>query len=102
MSKFTRGPWNVMGYLDGYYKILGAQIELDPEDGECTLRGEELVKIDEANCALISAAPDLLYVLQEILPYMDRVPKSVKDNSPFSITMKNALDALAKARGGKP
>ena len=65
-SKHTKGPWNVTGYLDGYYKIPEAQIELDPEDEECLLRGEELVEIDEANCRLISQAPALLEALKEL------------------------------------
>jgi len=65
-SKHTKGPWNVTGYLDGYYKILGAQIELDPEDEECTLTLEERVEIDEANCRLISQAPALLDALKDI------------------------------------
>ena len=64
--KHTKGPWNVTGYLDGYYKILGAQIELDPEDEECTLTLEERVEIDEANCRLISQAPDLLQTLKDL------------------------------------
>jgi len=50
---------------------------------------------------LVVAAPDLLYALQELLPYMDRVPKSVKDNSPFAHRMKVALDAIAKAKGAQ-
>jgi len=99
-TKFTPMPWNVEGYRDGFYKILGAQIQLDPEDVLPHLTSEQVTEIDEANCALISAAPELLYALEEILPYMDRVPKSVKDNSPFAHRMKVALDAIAKAKGG--
>jgi len=89
-NKFTPMPWNVEGYRDGFYKILGAQIQLDPEDVLPHLTSEQVTEIDEANCALISAAPELLAALEDLITIW---------GLPDTASWEEARRVVAKAKG---
>ena len=92
-EKFTPGPWGYE-YLEAFHWIFWADNDGDPfvvgylDD---TGRPAE----DEANAALIAAAPDMYEALEEL----QRVYVSGNFDTEFQPALNKARAALAKARG---
>ena len=101
MSKHTPGPWS---YKDnGHYFDVGV-IE-DGHDMVYPAVCIGVMKYDEANARLITAAPDLLAALDMILEYIER-RKRYSDIEHYSEIDRNyetmvadAKAAIKKARG---
>lgn len=87
-TKHTPGPWNVVPVFAGY-AINGYRIYAGDENVARTHAVDE--GYDEANAALISAAPDLLEALVAVLNYC------VDDEG--QPTIATARAAIAKALG---
>lgn len=104
-KKYTPGPWTYQPAInyDGF--------SISPEGTLPTLGAVERIGVyrmtiesfnfpgsTEANAALISAAPELLEVLERIVNYFDR-----SDLAPeLRFKIDGAKDAISKAYGVKP
>lgn len=97
MSKHTPGPWEV---FDGI--ILCEKIN---SYGNWYVAGiqREHTKEDKANLRLISAAPDLLEALKDLLNQIKTCYKEDSEGllfvSDFDLNLDNANNAIAKAEG---
>ena len=94
MTSHTPGPWGLMEHQDGYYA-------LTPPDGRCSYFGKLPCQDaeDHANAALISAAPDLLAALEELLWAASRT--SIETDGDYSNAFTAAHAAIAKATQGQ-
>jgi len=94
MTSHTPGPWGLMEHRDGYYA-------LTPPDGRCSYFGKLPCQDaeDHANAALISAAPDLLAALKELLWSASRT--SLETDGDYSNAFTAARAAIDKATKGQ-
>jgi len=97
MTSHTPGPWGLMEHRDGYYA-------LTPPDGRCSYFGKLPCQDaeDHANAALISAAPDLLRVVQDLMSdIIDLSTLSGDDVSSCHYLYDAARAAITKATKGQ-
>lgn len=72
--KHTQGPWQSMA-KDGKYAVETVENYGDEDSdrtalvADCDISGMIHAREKEANCRLISASPELLAALEELLPY---------------------------------
>ena len=55
---------------------------------------------DEANSALVAAAPELLDACKRALSIAERTQRENADDNPWRVAAKKLRDAIAKAEGG--
>ena len=117
MTKHTPGPWKlVTSEQDRNFQIVGADsipvaVLHTTTSSLCAKWSDKRIKAktifesvanerEQANAALIAAAPDLLGALQELVEYLsDTDEEGLIEHSP---TMVAARAAIAKATGGTP
>lgn len=114
MSKFTKGPWQVLpeeadkDYIrirgtvwGGRYKV--ANVPTPVYEGVPQRELEET----QANAALIAAAPELLAALEAVIEWYDMEadhsiePDFYKRMASCQVSEDMAREAIAKAKGGK-
>ena len=89
--KHTPGPWNIKKDLGGYLDLFG-------EDGDKILISKFRLINQEANAALIAAAPDLLRALEPIAN-AEKDPTLKGYWRVTDLFVETALVAIAKAKG---
>ena len=108
-TKFTPGPWRVRDASHGGRLVFPAhdRREITPTDNNglvAVLFKTNRAGSDEANAALISAAPDLyeaLKLARECIAYCRRAHKDAQSGE--GVPVEVFIDAaLAKARGEQP
>lgn len=97
-AKFTPGPW----WIDGQYVL--TNLDGDEDNSEWIAKVERFADPykdeEEANNALIAAAPELYAALEKITAHMlVQFPWALSE--PLNSIMKASNAALAKARGEK-
>ena len=89
--KHTPGPWKIKKDLGGYLDLFG-------EDGDKILISKFRLINQEANAALIAAAPDLLRALEPIAN-AEKDPTLKGYWRVTDLFVETALVAIAKAKG---
>ena len=104
-SKHTPGPWKI-GIAKNQNNALAvfdsrAEVGNNPKDHRCiciVTEPEMADKEDEANAALIAAAPELLAALKECVAMLEKIEEEINYTQVgLSTTIIAALAAIAKA-----
>lgn len=102
-NKSTPGPWRIENHLDNVGPYSSARLEIWSNNRHIGNINEHVddIKIDEANAALIAAAPEMLEALEnalESLKYSVMVLQA-PEKSTMRETITEIESVLKKARG---